>query len=170
MTKRKATKTNEAINRTVRLASASTAGLGPRLGLNLRGRFCGPLCDDLFPATMAAGFVRDDGPQLIYAVSSCALSLSRQQTRWCECPIKQDVNGKQRLFATRRGPRAGAARDDLPADHRNGLDEVVASVLGSDPQRGLQLFDRRRFHDDRHAIDCNGLRRSAACLRLPVGL
>ncbi|KRB57035.1 hypothetical protein ASE04_28785 [Rhizobium sp. Root708] len=55
MSTRKAINTSEAIHVTVRFASASTRGLGPRLGLNLWRRFCGPFaCDDLFPAAMAA--------------------------------------------------------------------------------------------------------------------
>lgn len=54
MTRRKALTTTQTIRKTVRLASASTCGLGSRLGLNLWRRFCGaPTWDGLFPAAMA---------------------------------------------------------------------------------------------------------------------
>ena len=95
MTTRKATNTSEAIHITVRLASASTCGLGPRLGLNLWRRFCGPFaCDDLFPVAMAAvSFEMVDFATLIYAVSR-AREVFLVGTHWRGFPIKGNTASK----------------------------------------------------------------------------
>ncbi len=84
----KAISTSEAIHITVRLASASTRGLGPRLGLNLRRRFCGPLSfDDLLPATMGSVlFEIVHSSALIYAVSAYARRLLKWQTKRLPVP------------------------------------------------------------------------------------
>lgn len=95
ITTRKAATTSEAIHVTVRLASASTRGLGSRLGLNLWRRFCGRFaCDGLFPAAMAAvSFEMVGFSILIYAVSR-AREVFLVGTHWRGFPINRNTNSE----------------------------------------------------------------------------